>query len=202
MHPFFSLKNIVIDVLWRRPRDGKNLTLPMIKQSLQDALHMSPMLASSLTNALRPLRRPDGTLDLKDTRRYNVIEHDASITRLDFHQGDNYTIRPELVEAIFNDAHGGSITLKTLAVSFKRRGKESREAGAPRLGIRMWFVKLLNLAGAINTTVVSGEMSREMAEALFLEERWTKEVLENKKKRSVLTLLGNAVKLAGHLIFG
>jgi hypothetical protein len=160
------------------------------------------MLASSLTNALRPLRRPDGTLDLKDTRRYNVIEHDASITRLDFHQGDNYTIRPELVEAIFNDAHGGPITLQTLAVSFKRRSKESREAGAPRLGIRMWFVKLLNLAGAINTTVVSGEMSKEMAEALFLEERWTKEVLENKKKRSVLTLLGNAVKLAGHLIFG
>jgi hypothetical protein len=174
----------------------------MIKQALQDALHMSPMLASSLTNALRPLRRSDGTLDLKDTRRYNVIEHDASITRLDFHQGDNYTIQPDLVDAIFDDAHGGPVSLKSLAVSFKRRSKESRAAGAPRLSIRMWFVKLLNLAGAINTTVVHGEMSDEIGRALFSEERWHPAVLENKKKRTVLTLLGNAVKLAGHLIFG
>jgi hypothetical protein len=174
----------------------------MIKQSLRDGLHMSPLLASSLTNALRPLLRPDGTLDLKDTRRYNVIEHDASITRLDFHQGDNYTIQPELVQAIFDDAHGGPVSLKSLAVSFKRRSKESRAAGAPRLGIKMWFVKLLNLAGAVNTTVVNGDIPKEVAEALFVEERWHPVVLENKKMRSVLTLGWNAVKLAGHLIFG
>ena len=57
------------------------------------ALHMDKLAAGSLTSSLPPLCRKDGTFDLVDTRRHNVIEHDSSFTRLYFHQGDHYTFR-------------------------------------------------------------------------------------------------------------
>ena len=55
------------------PRDGKNLTLAQVEQSLITHLHMSKLLATSLTSALKPLVRKDGTFDLSDTRKHNVI---------------------------------------------------------------------------------------------------------------------------------
>ncbi len=55
------------------------------------ALHMDNLAAGSITSTLRPLCRKDGTFDLVDTRRHNVIEHDSSFTRLDFRQGDNHS---------------------------------------------------------------------------------------------------------------
>jgi len=59
-----------------------------------EALHMSGTVAHSLANTLKPIVRKDGTFDLVDTRMHNVVEHDRSLTRLDFRQGDNYTMQP------------------------------------------------------------------------------------------------------------
>ena len=111
------------------------------------ALHMSKAASKSLTSSLPPLLRKDGTSDLTDTRRHGVIEHDASFTRLDFHQGDNYTFQPQMLEAMIQDADGGDVTLRTLAKTFIRRHRESRDAGAPRLGIRLWFIAVLQAVG-------------------------------------------------------
>jgi hypothetical protein len=112
-------------------------------------LHMSKTAAKSLTSALPPLLRKDGTFDLVDLRRHGVIEHDASLTRLDFHQGDNYTFQPDMLEALIQDADGGDVTLRTLAKTFIRRNKESRAAGAPRLGLKLWFISVLQAVGGM-----------------------------------------------------
>ncbi|KIW03747.1 uncharacterized protein PV09_05054 [Verruconis gallopava] len=117
--------------IFLRPRDGKNISVAEVEHALMTALHMSKAAAKSLTSSLPPLLRKDGKFDLVDTRRHDIIEHDASFTRLDFRQGDNYTFQPHMLEAMIQDAEGGDVTLRTLAKTFIRRHQESRAAGAP-----------------------------------------------------------------------
>ena len=77
------------------PRDGKNITHPRLEAALMEALHMSGTVAHALANTLKPVTRKDGTFDLVDVRTHNVVEHDRSLTRLDYRQGDNYTFQPQ-----------------------------------------------------------------------------------------------------------
>ena len=163
---------------------------------------MDKLAARSLTASLKPLLRKNGTFDLVDTRRHNVIEHDSSFTRLDFCQGDNYTFRPEMLEDMIRDADGGSVTLKSLASTFIRRGKESRAAGAPRLPLNLWFVRVLQYVGLMNTAQTGGVLTREVLEAVFAEERFPDVILNNPKPRTVFTLLGDALGMMRYVIFG
>jgi len=190
------------------PRDGKNLTLPQVEHALMTALHMSKLAAASLTHALKPLCRKDGTLDLVDTRRHNVIEHDSSFTRLDFHQGDNYTFQPDMLQAMLDDANGGPLTRRSLAKTFIRRSKESRAAGAPRLPLNLWFVRMLQAVGVLNTAQLGGggffggPLTKDVLEAIFAEERFPDVVLNNPKQRTLFTLLGNAVGMMWFVVTG
>lgn len=77
-----------------RPRDGKNITQAALKAALENSLHMEDALSTQLVNTVKPLLRADGTFDLADVRRHNVLEHDASFTRYDIIQGDNFTFQP------------------------------------------------------------------------------------------------------------
>lgn len=166
------------------------------------ALHMSRTAARALTGSLKPLLRRDGTFDLVDTRRHNVIEHDSSFTRMDFCQGDNYTFQPDMLEAMIADADGGPVTLKSLAKTFIRRDKESRAAGAPRLPLNLWFVRVLQAVGVMNTAQTGGLLTREVLEAVFAEERFPDVILNNPKPRTIFTLLGNALGMMRYVIFG
>lgn len=183
-------------------RDGKNLTPAQTQHALEKALHMSPTASKALTSSLKPLLRKDGTFDLVDLRRHNVIEHDSSFTRLDFCQGDNYTFRPEMLEAMIADANGGPVTLRSLAKTFERRDKESRAAGAPRLPLNLWFVRVLQAVGVMNTAQTGGVLTREVLEAVFAEERFPDVILNNPKPRTIFTLLGNALGMMRYAIFG
>lgn len=184
------------------PRDGKNITLPQVHHALMTALHMDTLAAGSLTRSLRPLCREDGTFDLVDTRRHNVIEHDSSFTRLDFHQGDNYTFQPDMFQAMIDDADGGPVTLRSLAKTFIRRDKESRAAGAPRLPLNLWFVRVLQAVGVMNTAQTGGILTKEVLEAVFVDERFPDVILNNPKPRTVFTLLGNALGMMRFVILG
>ncbi|KAL8998125.1 MAG: hypothetical protein Q9169_002746 [Polycauliona sp. 2 TL-2023] len=184
------------------PRDGKDLTPALVERALMTALHMDTLAARSLTIALPPLCRKDGTFDLVDTRRHNVIEHDSSFTRLDFHQGDNYTFQPVMLQAMIDDADGGDVTLRSLAKTFIRRNKESRAAGAPRLPLGLWFVRLFQAVGVMNTAQTGGVLTKEVLEAVFVEERFPDVILHNPKPRTVFTLLGNALGMLRFVILG
>jgi len=184
------------------PRDGKNITLPQVQHALMTVLHMDTLAAASLTSSLPPLCRKDGTFDLVDTRRHNVIEHDSSFTRLDFHQGDNYTFQPDMLQAMIDDADGGPVTRRSLAKTFIRRNKESRAAGAPRLPLNLWFVRLLQSVGVMNTAQTGGTLSKELLEAVFAEERFPDIILDNPKPRTIFTLLGNALGMLWYVIIG
>lgn len=175
--------------------------MPQVQTALMTALHMSKIASASLTNGLKPLVREDGTFDLIDTRKHNVIEHDSSFTRLDFHEGDNYTFQPHMLQAMLDDADGQTVTLRSLARTFIRRGKESKAAGAPSLPINLWFVRMLQAVGVRNSCQV-GDLSKEVLEAVFVEERFPDEVLQNTKPRTVFTLLGNALGMMFWVVVG
>lgn len=161
---------------------------------------MDMLAAGSLTNSLPPLTRKDGTFDLVDTRRHNVIEHDSSFTRLDFHQGDSYTFQPDMLQAMIDDADGGPVTLRSLAKTFIRRDKESRAAGAPKLPLNLWFVRMLQAVGVMNTAQTGGVLTKEVLHAVFVEERFPDVILDNPKPRTVFTLLGNALGMMRYVI--
>ncbi|KAH7397780.1 Chloroperoxidase [Cadophora sp. MPI-SDFR-AT-0126] len=183
------------------PRDGKNLTLPEIEAVLKSTLHFNGPLASSLTRSLKPLLRKDGTFDLFDMRKHDVIEHDASITRFDFRQGDNYTFQPALFEAFLADADGGPVTIKTLAKTYNRRKKESRAAGSPRLPLNLWFVNLLQTVSLLNTAQTGDALQKDLLVEFYTEEKIPDIILQNQKTRTLFGLVTKALSLLFRTIF-
>jgi hypothetical protein len=166
------------------------------------ALHMSKTAAAAISGPLPPLCRKDGTFDLIDTRRHDVIEHDASFTRLDFHQGDNYTFQPDMLQAMLDDAGGGPVTRRSLAKTFIRRNKESRAAGAPRLALNLWFVSVVQAVTVINAAQTDGKLTKEVMEAVYAEERFPDVILDNPKPRTMFTMLANVFGMLWYVVTG
>ncbi|KJZ77187.1 hypothetical protein HIM_03508 [Hirsutella minnesotensis 3608] len=184
------------------PRDGKNLTIPQVKEALKEALSMTPALAALTSRQLHKIVRPDGTFYLTDLRQHGVIEHDRSLTRLDYRQGDNYSLQPAMLHALLDDARGSSLTVKSLAQSYNRRAKEHRESGGDRLTVEMWFVNLIQTVSFFNVAQSGGLLSKEAVEAFYGEERLPGEVLSNKRRRTLPGLFTNVLKLLYHIYMG
>jgi hypothetical protein len=181
-----------------------------------EALHMSGTVAHALTNTLKPVFHKDGTFDLYDVRTHNVVEHDTSFTRLDYRQGDNYSLQPQsknstpgliqlclstpadrettVLQAMLTDAGSGPLTLRTLAKTYNRRKAEHKASGGDSLGIRLWFVDLLIKAGYINAEA-TGHPSQEQASLFYKEERLEEYILQNPVPRTLHGLLWKAIKL-------
>ena len=107
-----------------------------------------------------------------------------------------------MLQAMIDDADGGPVTLRSLAKTFIRRGKESRDSGAPRLPLNLWFVRALQAVGVMNTAQTGGILTKEVLEAVFMEERFPDVILNNPKPRTVFTLLENAFEMMRYVIFG
>ncbi|PFH61403.1 hypothetical protein XA68_17455 [Ophiocordyceps unilateralis] len=178
------------------PRDGRNLTVAQVEAALCEALSMTSHLAASNTRQLKSILRPNGTFDLTDLRQHGVIEHDRSFTRLDYrHGGDNYTLQPDMFQALLNDAGGGPLTVKTLARTYRRRAEEHKRSGGKPLPLRMRFINLAQSVSFFNVAQMSGKIPREVVDAFYLEDRFTDEVLVDKRPRTLLGLLGDILRL-------
>jgi hypothetical protein len=184
-----------------RPRDGKNITQPRLEAALMESVHMTGTVAHALANTIKSLKREDGTFDLVDIRQHNLVEHDTSMTRLDFRQGDNYTMQPHMLQAMIDDAEGGPVTLKTLAKSYIRRKREHKASGGQGLGLRLYFVNLLITVGYINTEA-TGHPTPKQVHDFYTDERLEDYVLQNPTPRSLHGLLWKAIVLQWHIIFG
>ncbi len=171
------------------------------------ALSMTGPLAHALAGAVRPFLKAAGTFDLPDLRVHNKMEHDASFTRLDFRQGDNYTFQPHMLAALLGDAGGGGsndnepVTVRSLAATYRRRDAESRASGAPPLPLRLWFVNLVQTVSFLHAADTggsgsgSGSVARDVVAAFYTDERLPEAVLLNKRKRTLLGLLWKAIVL-------
>ncbi|KAI9054269.1 hypothetical protein LZ554_001437 [Drepanopeziza brunnea f. sp. 'monogermtubi'] len=181
------------------PRDGRNITITDVHAVLKSALHFDGPLAANLAQSLKPIVRKDGTFDLFDMRKHNVLEHDRSVTRFDFRQGDNYTFQPTLFQALLADADGGPVTLASLAKTYNRRKKESRAAGSPALPMNLWFVNLLQTVSLLNTAQVA--LDRDLLVEFYRDEKIPDVVLQNHTPRTLYGLVGKALLLLFHSVF-
>jgi len=122
------------------PRNGKAITPDMLTSGIQNIYNVDSFLGYTLGHLSIPLVENNTltatTLDLDHLNLHDAIEHDASLSRNDFSQGDNHSLQPELLEALLNDAEGDSLTAESLAKSRARREKESVAKGAPPLGTK------------------------------------------------------------------
>jgi hypothetical protein len=183
-----------------RPRDGNDITLAQVETALMAGLHMSNTLASTLAHALRPICRADGTFDLYDMRKHNVVEHDRSFTRLDFRQGDNFTFQPAMFQALLDDAEGGPITIKSLARTYVRRQKECKRSGAPSLSLNLWGVNLIQTVSFLHTAAMD-PLTKETMTTFYVEERFPDAILKNPKKRTLFGLIWDAGVLLTYIMF-
>ncbi|KAI6912731.1 Cloroperoxidase [Hortaea werneckii] len=75
------------------PHDGKNFTQEVVTKGLGDGLNFAPALTEIMFKQALPAN-PDypnaTTFNLDQLNRHNVLEHDASLSRLDAYNGNNH----------------------------------------------------------------------------------------------------------------
>ena len=165
------------------------------------SLHQTKALAASIARPLNQILRPDGTFDLVDMRRHNVIEHDASMTRLDARQGDNYTFQPAMRQAMLDDAHGGPVTVKTLAKSYNRRKGERKADGGAALPWNLWFVNIVQTISFLNTADTGGKLTQDVMKTFYEEEKIPDVIMDNHRTRTLTGLMVLAFQLIFYSTF-
>lgn len=127
------------------PRDGRQISIAQFDVSIIDSLNFAPEFAHTITTGMLTklgVITNDSTvdarlrLDLEQTNVHGKTEHDASISRLDFSQGDNLHVNPELVEEFMRDTLPVAFPLlNTTSVgrTLVRRQQESTRLGNPQL---------------------------------------------------------------------
>lgn len=84
---------------------------------------------------MRPPQQKDsqgrGYLNLDQLGIHGVIEHDVSLTRLDFAQGDNMTAQPHLIADLLASSSNGKTINKDDFVQFRRRRYLKQKADNP-----------------------------------------------------------------------
>lgn len=144
---------------------------------------MSGALSNALTSSVvqiidsKPHRT---TFDLQDLGIHNLLEHDASLTRLDLRDGDNVSFQPELFELMLADAthshldksQEDSYTVQDIACTRARRTREHKESSATPIPLRLKLASLMEAAAAI-ACLSGGAKDISLAElkTLFTEER-------------------------------
>jgi len=117
------------------PRNGKAITPEMFSTAIEKVYNFDTVLGYLFGHLAIPAVANNTlttyTLDLNHLNLHDGIEHDASLSRNDFIQGDNHSLQPKLLEALLADAEGDFITADSLAKSRARRERESLAAGSP-----------------------------------------------------------------------
>jgi len=119
------------------PRNGKAITPEMFSTAIENVYNFDTVLGYLFGHLAIPAVANNSlttyTLDLDHLNLHDGIEHDASLSRNDFIQGDNHSFQPKLLEALLADAEGDFITAESLAKARSRREKDSLAAGSPAL---------------------------------------------------------------------
>ena len=72
-------------------------------------------------------------LNLDQLDRPNVVEHDVSLTRFDYAQGDNHTPQPELIKDLLAASSNGSTFTLADLVNFRKARFERQKRDNPKL---------------------------------------------------------------------
>ncbi|KAL8713677.1 MAG: hypothetical protein Q9220_002203 [cf. Caloplaca sp. 1 TL-2023] len=209
------------------PRDGRNVRAEELNSAIDELglggilgkvlvwgafLERSESSASTRWNPLAYMHWHFGTrdvnqkdpigipsIDLDQLSRHGAIEHDVSMTRLDFAQGDNHSMQAHLVEQLLRSSSDGSYITTSDFARLRRTRLTQQKVDNPVLK----FPSLLHFvtAGQIAATqMVFGDESKGhripvcYIEALFKEERLPIKEGWRKKQGWLMGLLGVIVQ--------
>lgn len=117
-----------------RPRDGKQLTIPILIHALQEGYGLSTPFVETLVRGSIFVLGQAGPFSLKDLARHNRIEHNASLVHDDTTGRDEYapTIpNLSLVKQLLHQAKDGHI----LTAEDVARARVDRESVCPVLNL-------------------------------------------------------------------
>ncbi|KAH8815588.1 Chloroperoxidase [Xylogone sp. PMI_703] len=174
------------------PRDGKDISHDRLIAALM-CTKMTATWATIISNPIFSTLGHDGKFDLRDLRKHNILEHDASLSRLDFKQGDNYTCQKNMVEDLIKDAKGGPITLQTLAATRARRDREHKRDGNEHIPLYLHTAALLEAGGLLGFW--GDSVDPETIRTFFYEERMLEPDNPGAQKVTVWLNLKTALKL-------
>ncbi|KAL4789164.1 Peroxidase, family 2-domain-containing protein [Aspergillus venezuelensis] len=98
-------------------RDGRNITREALAQGFIDSLNFDPTLASAMfDNAIMANPKENATdFDLDQLNTHNLLEHDASISRLDAYFGNNHVFSSSVFAETKKYFPNAIVTLQNLA---------------------------------------------------------------------------------------
>jgi Peroxidase, family 2 len=102
---------------------------------LKSVYNVDPSFGNLLAVAVN-LVGHDGVLDLADLDKHDAIEHDASLTRKNFAQGDNHSFQPDMFKTLMSETSNSTLGVYDLALARGRRATESLTEGGKALNLK------------------------------------------------------------------
>ncbi|KAF2488936.1 Cloroperoxidase [Lophium mytilinum] len=158
------------------PRNGRNLSIPLLVDTLGSIFNLSPELARIVSLGGVALGPGNGTFSLLDLNKHNGIEHDGSLSRADYNLGgDNFSFNPAIFASYMRWFEGSeTVSLNAAAAARLSRVQTERfRNGAFVYGPSQQFSSYLESA-ILRLTMVDpadGGTKVEFLRTLFEEER-------------------------------
>ena len=158
-------------------RDGRGITLEELRQASMEVYNIDIFLAQLFTTGGNLVVQNDTfagifqqTVDLSDFDKHDAIEHDGSLTRKDWSQGDASSFQPALLQALLDDSSTDVLDFNTLGKSRARREKDMAARGLPPLDGKGNFIAYGESALILETFGQGTGMAPKAAVKTFFEE--------------------------------
>lgn len=117
------------------PRNGKNITVAQVAAGLKEGLNVG-LDFGTLVGGGATLSNPDplaGTFNMDQLREHNFpIEHDVSLSRQDYYQGDNLNFNQSVFDEVLSYYEGMTHTSIPVAIAAQwNRVKTQRAINGP-----------------------------------------------------------------------
>ncbi|KAK7054399.1 hypothetical protein VNI00_003593 [Paramarasmius palmivorus] len=157
------------------PRDGRNISIPMIMQSIYNGYNVEPdTLTNAAKTALLTSSEPT-TFTLDDIKKHGVIENDASLSRQDFALGDNLHFNETIFTTLANSNPGSDVYNTTSAGQVQHERLADSLATNPSVTNNMQTALARSFASALYLSVMgnptTGVAPKNFVQIFFREER-------------------------------
>lgn len=100
------------------PRNGRYITRELVEQGFLETFNFTPgTLEGPTAGALTTGTRGDGTFDLNDTVKHNVVEHDGSVSRNDVAVGNALVFDANIWNRTLSHFKSDTISMEEIAAA-------------------------------------------------------------------------------------
>jgi hypothetical protein len=100
------------------PRDGRSITRELVEKAFDETLNIVPgTLEGPTAGAISTGKRGDGTFDLEDSVKHNVVEHDGSFSRNDAAIGNALVFDPVIWNRTVSHFRKDTVSVECVAAA-------------------------------------------------------------------------------------